>query len=147
MNNLASEAAAVVGVVSPDALAIGAISTAWILAANFENFQAVVAAGVLGVAATLDAKLEQATDAAGTGVKDITGKAITQFVKATNDGDQAVINLKPAELDKDNNFSHFRLTVTVGVAISDGGALVLGQDPIYAPASDNDLASVVQIVA
>lgn len=146
MNNLASEAAAVVGVVSPDALATGAISTAWIPVNNFENFQAIVLAGVLGASATLAGKLEQATDAAGAGAKDITGKAITTLVKATDDNKQAVINLKPSELDKDNDFSHFRLTLTVGTAISDGGAVVMGQDPIFAPASDNDLASVAQIV-
>jgi hypothetical protein len=39
--------------------------------------------GVLGASATVDAKLQQATDNSGTGVKDVTGKAITQLVKAT----------------------------------------------------------------
>jgi hypothetical protein len=36
---------------------------------------AVIKTGVLGASATVDAKLQQATDSSGTGVKDITGKA------------------------------------------------------------------------
>jgi hypothetical protein len=45
--------------------------------------------GVLGAAATVDAKLQQATDTSGTGAKDISGKAITQLVKASNDNNEA----------------------------------------------------------
>ena len=51
--------------------------------AKFAEIMALIQTGVLGAAATLDAKLQQATDAAGTGAKDITGKAIVQIVKAT----------------------------------------------------------------
>jgi hypothetical protein len=146
-NQLASEAAALVATVDPDALGVGAISSDWVDMALFDQVLAVVSAGVLGVAATLDGKLEQATDAAGTGTKDITGKAITQLVKASNDGDQALINCRAAELDTDGGFRFLRLTMTVGAAASDGSGHVFGFGPRYAPASNNDLASVVEIVA
>lgn len=146
-NTTPSDRCAVVGIIDPDAYGTGATSTGWIAAKTFERFLAVVMAGTLGSSATLDAKLEQATSAAGTGAKDITGKAIAQLVKASNDDDQAVINLNAEELDIANGFTHFRLTMTVGAATSDAGGLVLGFDPRYAPASDNDLASVVEIVA
>jgi hypothetical protein len=61
---------------------------------------AIVGVGVLGSSATVDAKLQQATDSSGTGVKDISGKAITQFTKVgTDDAKQTLINLKQDDLD------------------------------------------------
>lgn len=146
-NSLPSERAAVVATVDPDAYAAGAESSDWVNMGLFESIMAIVMAGTLGASATLDAKLEQATDSSGTGVKDVTGKSITQLVKATDDDKQAVINCRGEELDVSNGFSYVRLTMTVGTAASDAGGVVLGFGPRYAPASDNDLASVAQIVA
>jgi len=146
MNKLGSEAVALVGVVDPVSLAPGASSTGYIDMALFDQVMALVAAGVLGVSGTLDAKLEQAQDAAGTGVKDITGKAITQFVKASNDDDQAIINCRAEELDVANGFSFVRLTLTVGTAAGLVFGSVWGLGPRYGPASGNDLASVQEIV-
>lgn len=144
---LASDRAAVVGVIDPDANAAGAFSTDWIAAKDFHSFLAAVHAGTLGSSATLDFKLEQATDSSGTGAKDITGKAITQLTQAGSDSDKlALINLTPDELDVDNSFTHFRATMTVGTATSDCSAFVLGLDPRYGPASDNDIAAVAEIV-
>lgn len=146
-NLLPSQQAAVVGVIDPDAYAAGTVTTGWISMATFEAIQAIVMAGDLGASATLDAKLEQATDGSGTGAKDITGKAITQLTQAGTDSNkQAVINLFAAELDVANSFTHARLSMTVAVATSDAGAIVMGHLPHYGPASDNDLASVDEIV-
>lgn len=138
---------AVLGVIDPDATAAGSVSTGWIAAANFESFAAFVYAGTLGSSATLDAKLEQATSAAGAGAKDITGKAITQLTQAGTDSDkQAVINLLPTELDMAGGFTFFRLTATVATATSDIGGMVLGCAPRIAPANDHNTASVAEIV-
>lgn len=142
-----SDLIAVAGVVSPDALAAGDHSTGWINMAEFTQIMAVIQSGVLGASATLDAKLEQATDGAGTGVKDITGAAIAQLVKASNDNDQAVIEMSAEALDVDNSFTHARLTLTVGTATSDAGAVVLGCSPRFGPAKNYDLASVQEIVS
>ena len=147
-NILPSMRAAVVGVIDPDAYAAAAVSSGWIDASEFHDFMALVMAGTFGTNGTIDAKLEQATDGSGTGAKDIAGKAITQLTDAgTDDDKQAIINLRMDELDVNNTFTHFRLTVTVAVATSDMGAVVLGMSPRYGPASDNDLASVDEIVA
>jgi len=140
------EETSIVGVIDPDAYAAGAVSTGWIAAKDMFSFMAIIMAGTLGTSATLDAKLEQATDGSGTGVKDITGKAITQLVKASNDDDQAVINIKQQDLDIENDFTHFRLTMTVAVATSDAGAVVFGSAFRHGDGSDNDLASVVEVV-
>lgn len=146
-NPLPSHRVAVVATVDPDANAAGAINSDWINLAEFDSVMAVIMAGILGASATVDAKFEQATDGAGAGAKDIAGKAITQLVKATNDDDQAIINVRANELDVDNLFTHVRLVLTVGTATSDTAAVVLGFDAPYGPANDFDLDSVVEIVA
>lgn len=148
INALASEQAAVVATIDPDVTVASTVLSDYVDASEFANFMATVMAGTLGSSATLDAKLVQATDGSGTDVKDITGKAITQLTQASPDDSdkQAVINLKPEELDLANDFTHFALSLTVAVATSDVGAIVHGLDPRYGPANDQDLASVAEIV-
>lgn len=143
-----SDRVAVVGNIDPDANAAATYTTDWVSIAQFASLMAVVQAGTLGTNATLDAKLEQATTSAGAGAKDVTGKAITQLTQAgTDDSDkQAVINCGQEDLDVANSFAYVRLSVTVGTAASDCGAVLLGFDPAYAPASNNDASTVAEIV-
>ncbi len=145
-NAKASEVVSVLANYNAASVAASTVTTGWISAANHERFLAIVSAGVLGSSATLDAKLQQATDSSGTGVKDITGKAITQMVKATGDNDCALINLSAPELDVANSFTHFRLSITVGTAASLLDAKVLGLNARYEPASAFNIAGVVEIV-
>ena len=142
-----SDRFAVVGIIDPDAYSTSTVTTDWIDMTQFNEIMAVVMAGILGTAATLDAKLEQATDGSGTGAKDITGAAIAQLVKATDDDKQAVINLWAEDLDRDNNFTHVRLSMTIAVATSDAGGIVFGGAKRHGKASSGDLASVAEIVA
>jgi len=147
-NELASEGVAVGAVIDPDVLTATAFTSTWMSMEVFENAMAIVMAGTLGSSATLDAKLLQATDASGTGSKDITGKAITQLTQAGTDSDkQAIINCRAEELDLDNDFDHIAISLTVAVATSDACAVLLGLNARYKPASDNDVASVDEIVA
>jgi hypothetical protein len=90
--------------------------------------------------------LQQALDSSGTSAKDITGKAIIQIVKATGDNKQALINVKPEELDTVNGFGFVRLSVTVGVAASQASAQVIGLNPRFAPADASNQAAVVQVI-
>ncbi len=78
--------------------------------AGFNTLLAVIQTGVLGSSATVDAKVQQVQDSSGTGAKDITGRAITQIVKATGDNKQALINVKPDDLDTANGFGFVRLS-------------------------------------
>jgi hypothetical protein len=142
-----SEAAAILGVVDPDATAASTVTSDWCDMGKFKKAMAIILAGALGSSATLNAKIEQATDSSGTGAKDITGKAITALTDAGSDSDkQAVINVDASELDVANGFDHIRLSMTVATATSDIAGLVLGFEPRFGPASDNDLASVDEIV-
>lgn len=144
MNQKPNDQATVVGVINPDAYGAAAYSTAWVDLRKYGALQAIVMAGTLGSSATLDAKLEQASDSSGTGAKDITGKAITQLTQAGTDSDkEAIILLRDDELDVANAFTHARLTMTVGTATSDAGAIVLGHYCRYTPAA---LASVDEVV-
>ena len=145
-NSKASEMLALLATIDPATQAAGAVSTGWVSVANHLGFLALVQTGVLGTSATVDAKLQQALDSSGTGAKDISGKAITQIVKATGDNKQALVNVKPEELDTVNGFGFVRVIVTVGVAASITSAQLLGVNPRYAPADLGNQAAVVQVI-
>ena len=145
-NARASELLAILATIDPASIAASTVTTGWISVANFHGFLASIQTGALGASATLDAKLQQALDGSGTSVKDITGKAITQIVKATGDNKQALINVKPEDLDTVNGFGFFRLSLTVGVAASIAGAQLIGINPRYATADASNQAAVAQIV-
>lgn len=145
-NVKASEQVAILGAINPSSQAAGAATTSWISMADFQKLLAVVQTGTLGASATVDAKIQQAKDNAGTGAKDVTGAAITQIVKASGDNQQAEINLDAQQLDVEGGFGYVQLSVTVGTAASVTAALVLGFNPRFAPASDSNAASVAEIV-
>lgn len=142
-NILPSDRARLVGAIDPDAYSTGAQNTGWIDASQFANFLAMISAGTLGASATLDAKIEEATDSGGTSAQDVSGKSITQLTKTGSDDDkQALINLRPDELS--DGYTHFRVTMTVGTASSDAAAYVFGFDARYEP--EDDLDSVAEVV-
>lgn len=153
-NQKPTDGFAVLDAIGPVSQAAGAVSTAWVSAALFQRFCAKVITGVLGASATLDAKLQQAQDSSGTGVKDITGKAVTQIVKASGDNKVAMINAADTDLDVTNGFTYIRLTMTVAVATSLVAATLEGYvarfeppvDSAASPAINLGSANVVQIV-
>ena len=145
-NSKASEMLAILATIDPASQSAGSATTGWVSVANHHGLLAVVQTGVLGTLATVDAKLQQATDSTGAGAKDVAGRAITQIVKATGDNKQALINLKPEELDTINGFGFVRVALTVGVATSITGAQLLGVNPRFAPADSGNQAAVVQVI-
>ncbi|MEI8326288.1 MAG: hypothetical protein WCH44_13165 [Betaproteobacteria bacterium] len=145
-NSKASEMLAILATIDPASQSAGSATTGWVSVANHHGLLAVVQTGVLGTLATVDAKLQQATDSTGAGAKDVAGRAITQIVKATGDNRQALINLKPEELDTVNGFGFVRVALTVGVAASITGAQLLGVNPRFAPADAANQAAVVQVI-
>lgn len=120
------------------------VATGWKSMKEYESMLGFLSVGVLGAAATIDAKLRQATDGAGAGAKDITGKTITQLTKAgTDDNKEVLINLQSEDLDVEGGFSFVQLQVTVGVAASLIAAYLLGMDARYKP---THAASVDEVV-
>lgn len=145
-NAKGSELLSVLATIDPASLSAGTVSTGWIVANNHHTLLALIQTGALGTSATLDAKLQQASDASGSGAKDISGKAITQIVKASGDNKQALINLRPEELDVNAGFAYVRLSITVGTAASIASAVVLGLNPRYASADAQNQTAVAQIL-
>jgi hypothetical protein len=103
--------------IDPVSQGVGTITTPWFNAAGFLGVVALIQTGLLGVAATVDAKLQLARDGSGTGAKDA-GKAITQIVKATGDNKQSIIRAPAWQLDFGSGFPYARLSITVGGAAS-----------------------------
>jgi hypothetical protein len=90
--------------------------------------------GDMGAGATVDMVMYQATDAAGTNAKAITGKAITQLTQAGGDaGSTVCIELRTEELDVDGGFAFVGATLTVGVAAADIGIIALAGCSNYVP--------------
>jgi hypothetical protein len=145
-NAKGSEALSILATLDPASQAAGTVATGWVSVASFHAFLAIVETGGLGAAATLDAKVQQAQDNVGAGVKDVAGKAIVQIVKATGDNKQALINLKPEDVDNANGFAFVRLSLTIGVTASLVAGKLLGVNPRYAPADALNQAAVVQVI-
>lgn len=146
LNQKPSESLSVLATLDAASVAASTVVTTWVPIKNHFTLMALIATGVLGASATIDAKLRQATDSSGTGAKDITGKAITQIVKASGDNKQAIINMKAADLDTEGGFAYVALSLTVGTAASIVGATLLGCAPKYEDAAVFNQAAVVQVV-
>lgn len=146
-NRKMTEVVALLGAIDADAYSASTQTTGWVQVDDFAAFAALVAAGDLGASATIDAKIEQASDGSGTGAKDVTGKAITQLTKAgTDDNKQAWINFRASDLDIANGFGWVRLSMTIATAACDAAAYLFGFGPKASPASDYDAATVDEIV-
>ncbi|TCG08373.1 hypothetical protein BZM27_12630 [Paraburkholderia steynii] len=146
MNVKATEQVAVLGAINPSSQAAGAANSGWISVAQFNKFLALISVGTFGASATVDAKIQQATDSSGTGAKDITGKAIAQLLAAGGNNVQAEINLDAQDLDVNGGYGFIQLSVTVGTAATGTAATLMGFLPKFASASDFNAASVAQIV-
>ena len=144
VNQKISETLAVLATLDPASQAASTVTTGWVDASTYLALMAEIQTGVLGASATVDAKLQQATDNSGTGVKDITGKAITQIVKVSGDNKQALINMKASDLDTEGGFRFVRLSLTVGTAASLVSATLYGGIARYGVVSNQ--AGTVQVV-
>jgi hypothetical protein len=126
-----SDLAALLGVIDPQSSST-VKTTGWIAANTHTSFLCTLLFGAIASTGTATAKLEQATDSSGTGAKDITGKAITALTDV-DDNKQMLINLRGNELDINNGFTHFRLSVTPATAASLLCATVQGFGAYNAP--------------
>ena len=141
-----AEKLAILATLDPASVSSGTVVTSWVPATNFMGFIALLQTGVMGSLGTIDAKLQQATSAAGAGAKDITGKAITQIVAASGNNKQALIECRTSDLDGSNGFNFVALSVTVGTASSIVGASLIGGNPVYSPTAIYNQPAVVQVV-
>lgn len=141
-----SELITVMGAINPASQGAGSVASGWLDAAQFQKVLALVQVGAFGASATVDAKIQQATDSSGSNAKDVTGKAITQMLAAGGNNVQAEINVDMADLDVNGGFRYVQLSITVGTAATLVAGVVAGIAPRLMPASNLNNASVAQIV-
>ena len=147
MGSLMSEEVALVATIDPDANAAGTHGSDWVDMTVFQQAMCTLYVGTLGTTAGALVQIEQATDSSGTGAKDITGKVTTELTAVGTDSDkQAIINIDANELDVANDFTHIRAVMTIATATSDSAVAIYARRARNQPASDNDLASVAEIV-
>ena len=121
-----------------------AYNSAWASYASHQRGVYLVRVGVMAATATLDFKLQQATDSSGTGAKDISGKSITQLTQAGGDGSETcVVELRTAELDVDGGFDYVRGVLTVGTANVYCELIPIKFVAAYPPVSTSALAEVI----
>jgi hypothetical protein len=117
----------------------------WVNMEDYHRAWLFLQVGDMGALATLDAGLQQAQDAAGTGVIAIAGKTITQLTQAGGDGvdDLLCIELQTEELDVDNGFEFVRFYVTIGVADCVYSAALFGTCSRFKPVPTTNWTEIV----
>lgn len=120
----------------------GDLNTPWVqpFSGGASADRAVFMISVGTVGAQLDMALYQATDAAGTGRKAITGAALTQ-VDSNNDESIKTIEIGPGALDDKNGFKYVRAEVVVAGSATEVYTVALIQHRLRYPGIDDQHAS------
>ena len=127
-----------------DSLGISTSSSGYVNMENYHRAWLFVNVGDMAAGGTLDAGIQQAQDAAGTGVKAITGKTITQLTQAGGDGNDLVcIELQTEELDVDNGFEFIRFYLTVAGNSVEVSATLFGCESRYMPVPTTNWQEIV----
>lgn len=123
-----------------DSKAIGAHASPYVSYQAYHRGFLVVNVGEMQAGATLDIAIQQATTAAGTGVKAITSsktlaaKAAVQLTQAAADSDSLVcIEFQTEELDVTNRFFFVRFVITVAGAAVEYSAILYGCEARFKP--------------
>jgi hypothetical protein len=132
---------AIVATIDPSSQATGAVGSTAVDLRRHPEVVFICQTGVLGTSATVDMKLQSgATSSPST---DITGKAITQLVKATDDNHQVMVGIRRSDLPAGHNF--VRALVTVGTAASLTSLLGLAEVEDVSPLSLSK-STLVQVI-
>lgn len=143
---LISESVVPIAVIQPQAITAGAtgVLTGAIDMANYEKVMAVLLTGTLGTSGTLDFHAEASTASGGT-YATISGKEITQLVKASNDNDLAIIEVTQADVAALGK-RYVKFNAIAGTANATSAVVVLGVPRNY-DADLVDSADIVEVVA
>jgi len=126
------------GVIQSQAITAGAtgVLSEAIDMTKFSKLQAVIMSGTLGTSGTLDAKFVESDTSGGTYTA-ITGRAITQLVKASGDGKVVLLELTQAHIGSGKRY--VKLNLVAGTANATSAAVVLGAPLGNADASENNV--------
>ncbi len=132
--------------IDPDAYTTGT-QTATVDMKLHRRVMFIVMAGTLGSSATIDFLVYGSAFSNMASAGAITGKAITQLTQAGTDSDKQAIVEVTAEEVAAQGYRYIRGSLLIGTQTSDAGVVALADYSRYTPASENDLASVDEIVA
>ena len=140
-----SERIAVVGTVDPQTVANSEQLTDAVDMAKWHEAMFILCLGNMA-AETIDFGVYESATSGGSYTA-VTGKAATQLAAhaSNNDNTQIVINVKAEELSSGMRYLKGR-AITGNSTGGPACVVALGLKPRHAPGSDDDLASVVQIV-
>lgn len=137
-----TEANAYISSLHVDNRAAGNYNTPWASVSTYHRQAVQLFVGGMAAGATVNLIVQEATDATGTGVQAIAGKAITQLTQAGGDGnDIVVIEIRSEELTDGYDFIRAQLTVAVDAV--DVGVYILGTIPRYKPVPVTNVTEVV----
>lgn len=141
----AAEVIGVVGTIDPASISASTVNTDAIDMMDWSEVLFIIVTGALGASATADFAVNGDTASGGSYATAITGKSITQLVKASNDNDQVVVRVTAEEVAA-QSLRYIRGSLTIGTAASIACVVALGFRPKFTPASEYDSADVQQIV-
>ncbi len=132
----------VIEVIQPQAITAGAtgVLTGAIDMTKYSRVIAVLLSGTLGASGTLDFKAVASATSGGTYAA-ITGKAITQMVKASNDNDVAIIEVDAGDVAALSK-QYLKFNAVAGTANATSAVVVLGVPRGY----DADLVEFANVV-
>jgi hypothetical protein len=136
-----SQRLAIVATIDPSQQTTAAVGSTAVDLRRHAEVVFICQTGVLGTSATVDMKLQ--TGATSSPTTDLSGKSITQLVKASNDNDQVMVGIRRSDLPSGHNF--VRALVTVGTAAS-YTALVGLAEVEDVPAISLSKSTLVQVV-
>lgn len=111
----------------------------WKSMRDYHKAVVIILCGALAAGAAVDCKITQAKDDAGTGAKDISGKAVT-----TLDGDDdntiSAIELDASELDVTNQFDYINVELSCGGNVAClTAALLVRYQPRFKEVDDTNI--------
>ena len=140
---------ALLAVIDPDAYNANTYTSPYVSVVNYRRLMAICSVGDMQSSSTVDFSVRQSQTAESSPATatTIAGASITQLTKAgSDDNKQAIINLDVTALDIANGYDCAAIQLVVANAASDAAGYLFGFDPIYGTASDNDVASVDEII-
>jgi hypothetical protein len=128
---------------SPASIAASTVLTGAIDMKNLRRVLFIIQTGVLGASATVDFKITGSATSGGT-YADVTGRSITQIVKATGDNKIAILEVTAEQVGA-QGWRFIKGSLTIGTAASVVGVIALGDGLRYSDAGENDIAAVAEI--
>jgi hypothetical protein len=153
--SLFSERVAIVAAIDPDAYTANTYTSSYVKADKFCRYALI---GMLGDESTSGSphgqtifSVVQANTSGGGAVKAVALKTASVTMAAdptSEENQQCIINIDPVEdLDLDNGFYWIAARAVVSGDTCDAAVVLVGLDPRYSPASDNDSSAVNEIVS